>query len=101
VTMMTLKTGSPTMGLRKRCSVKSPRANPTMRVRTRAGRIGNPPLVEGQADIGSDQGELPHGKIEDSGAFVDQGPSQCDQGINAADQNPGNEKLQKKLHATS
>ncbi len=42
VTMITLRTGSPTIGLRKRISVKIPRANPTTRVRINARMKGNP-----------------------------------------------------------
>ena len=41
----------------------------------------NPPLIEGEANIGPDQGELAHGQVEDAGAFIDQGPAEGDQGI--------------------
>jgi hypothetical protein len=43
------------------------------------------PLVEGEANIGSNEGEFAHGEVEDAGAFIDEGPTQSHQGINASD----------------
>ena len=65
VTMMTLRTGSPTMGRRKRCSVKRPRMNPTTKRKEKGRDEGDPPVVEGEADIGPDQRQLTHGQVED------------------------------------
>ena len=92
--MMTLRTGSPTMGRRKRCSVKRPKSKSDNKGEKERQDKGDAPVVEGQADIGSDQGQLAHGQVENPGAFVNEGPAQGDKGIDASDENPCNEKLQ-------
>ena len=61
---------------------------------SRARMKGISPVVEGEADIGPDQGQFTHGKVEDARAFVDEGPAQSDhEGIDASNQNPRNEEL--------